>query len=75
MNTFCWSTDDILYRVFHVRNTRNYVFEDEVMELYSLISNGKKNSDKAKQLHLHLKTYVLPGNDPLLRLIKMMEND
>lgn len=75
MNTFCWSTDDILYRVFHVRNTRNYVFEDEVMELYSLISNGKKNSNRAKQLHLQLKTYVLPGNDPLLRLIKMMEDD
>lgn len=48
VNTFCWSTDDILYRVFHVRNTRNYVFEDKISHLYRLVSNKKMATNEAQ---------------------------
>ena len=73
VNTYCWSTDDILYRVFHVRTTRNRAFESDAMNFYKLISDGKKNTMEAKQLYSKLSQYVLPGDDPLLKLIKMGE--
>lgn len=73
VNTYCWSTDDILYRVFHVRTTRNRAFESDAINFYRLISDGKKNSQEARMLYTRLSQYVLPGDDPLLKLIKMGE--
>lgn len=73
VNTYCWSTDDILYRVFQVRTTRNRAFESDAINFYRLISDGKKNSQEARILYTRLSQYVLPGDDPLLKLIKMGE--
>lgn len=69
VNTFSWSVDDILYRVFHVRNTRNYVFEGKLVELYKMVSN---RDDKMKVIHLidELSQYRLNGDDPLLKLLE-----
>lgn len=74
VNTYSWSADDILYRVFHVRNTRNYDCENDIMRLYTLIENGQKGSQEAKCLYRKLKSYQLPGNDPLLTLLNMMKD-
>lgn len=74
VNTFCWSVDDILYRVFKVRSTRNYAFENDIMKLYQMISEGKKDSKDAKTIAEHLRIFILPGGDPLLNLLKMMDN-
>lgn len=65
IDTFCWSVDDILYRVFGVRNTRNRAFEDDIMELYKMMSEGSKDFAKIQSLIKRLSTVVLPGNDPL----------
>ena len=70
MNTFNWSVDDILYRVFHVRNTRNYVLEDKVIELYRLVSNRSGEKDKVIELIEELSRYQLNNEDPLLKLLK-----
>lgn len=69
MNTFCWSTDDILYRVFHVRNTRNYVFEEKVADLYDRISRRDKDLDTIYLLIKELSQYQLNEGDPLRKLI------
>lgn len=69
LNTFCWSTDDILYRVFHVRNTRNSVFEEKVADLYDRISKRDKDLDYIKSLIEELANYQLNEGDPLRRLI------
>ena len=73
MNTFSWTVDDILYRVFHVRNTRNYVFEGKLVELYNLVSN---RDDKMKVVRLikELSQYQLNGDDPLAHLLKTAKN-
>lgn len=68
-----WSSDDILYRVFHVRNTRNYVFESKMMELYDLIQN-KNNKDKIKKLVAELSEYQLNNEDPLKKLLAFAQN-
>jgi len=72
-NTYCWSTDEILYRVFHVRNTRNWYFEDRMRELYNLISNGRKDSVEARTLVEELRTYQLSDQDPLLKLLEIAD--
>ena len=68
VNTFNWSVDDILYRVFHVRNTRNYVFEGKVVELYKLVSS-RGDKEKVKELVDELSMYQLNGDDPIMKLL------
>ena len=69
VNTFNWSVDDILYRVFGVRNTRNRAFEDEIKELYKMISEGSDNVIEIENKVRKLSSVILPGNDPLLEII------
>ena len=69
LNTFCWSTDDILYRVFHVRNTRNSVFEEKVANLYNRISQSDKDKEAILSLITELSNYQLAPGDPLRGLI------
>lgn len=70
MNTYCWSTDDILYRVFHVRNTRNYAFEHDLYKLYDMLSNEDKNIDGIRELVNKLDGFVLGPSDPLKSIIE-----
>ena len=78
VNTFNWSVDDILYRVFGVRNTRNYVFEAKVIDLYKLVENRGDNL-KVKELMEELLRYKLNDDDPLMKLLetakKYVESD
>lgn len=69
LNTFCWSTDDILYRVFHVRNTRNSVFEEKVADLYNRICRSDNDKNSILSLIEELSSYQLAAGDPLRNLI------
>lgn len=73
VNTFCWSSDDILYRVFHVRNTRNYVFESQMVRLLDYVQNRQMYLPEAQEVLSELKTYVLNQDDPLNKLISKAE--
>lgn len=73
VNTFNWTVDDILYRVFHVRNTRNYVLESKMLELYRLVSNKTKEKQKVLELIEELSNYKLNTEDPLLKLLETAE--
>ena len=73
VNTFCWSVDDILYRVFHVRNTRNYVFEKKMLSLFDLLEHKEENRLAIKVLAAELKSYRLNDDDPLNILLRKAE--
>ena len=73
LNTFCWSVDDILYNVFHVRNTRNYAFETDIYKLLNLVSRGLINTPLARDLVVKLSRYTLPGNDPLKVILEKIQ--
>jgi predicted ATPase len=73
LNTFNWSVDDILYRVFHVRNTRNYTFEQRLFELYHCLENSEEYMPRIKELYNELKRYELDEEDPLVHLLKVAE--
>lgn len=65
VNTFNWSVDDILYRVFGVCNTRNHAFESDIMTLYKMMSDGSKDYTIIRKLSDKLSSFELPGDDPL----------
>lgn len=65
VNTFNWSVDDILYRVFGVCNTRNHAFESDIMTLYKMMSDGSKDYTTIRKLSDKLSSFELPGDDPL----------
>ncbi len=69
LNTFCWSTDDVLYRVFHVRNTRNRVFEEKVADLYDRISGGDEDKNTIRSIIAELSKYQLRPEDPLSQFL------
>lgn len=73
VNTFNWSVDDILYRVFGVRNTRNRAFENDIMELCKMMSDGSRDLDKINVMREALSKVTLPGNDPLLEILNQAE--
>ena len=74
LNTFCWSVDDILYNVFHVRNTRNSVFENKMISLYKMISDNDAHYEEIDMLIKELETYKLSNDDPLNKLINIAKN-
>lgn len=74
INTFCWSVDDILYRVFHVRNTRNEVFERQMFRLYRLLEHRNQHREEIRDLYAELSQYVLNADDPLNNLLKMAQD-
>lgn len=69
VNTFNWSVDDILYRVFGVCNTRNHAFETDIMTLYKMMSEASDDLLKIQRLIDKLSLFELPGNDPLLEIL------
>lgn len=73
VNTYCWSVDEILYKVFQMRNTRNRIFEKKLYQLYDYISNDEMDKKEAQKLLAELKKYKLSDEDPLNDIIKMAE--
>lgn len=69
VNTFNWSVDDILYRVFGVCNTRNHAFESDIMILYKMMAEGSDDYATIRRLTDKLSSFVLPEGDPLLVIL------
>lgn len=73
-STYAWSTENILYNVFHVRTTRNFYFDMELRELLSKTAGGNnKNLSRVKELFQKLSNYVFDDSDPLKRILKEVE--
>ena len=65
-STYAWSTENILYNVFHVRTTRNYYFDIELRELLYYISHrNREQLPRIKSLYYKLSGYVFDSKDPL----------
>ena len=68
-NTFSWTVDDILYRVFGVCNTRNHAFETDIMSLYKMMSEASDDIETLQRLTDKLSSFELPDNDPLHEIL------
>lgn len=74
-DTYGWSAENILYRVFDVSTTRNHYFEMELRELLTLISNKSNNIDRIKELAKSINRFnTLNEDDPLKQIINTAYN-
>ncbi len=68
-STYGWSAEEVLYKVFNLRSTRNYFFEISLRELLHLISNKSDNKERIMALCKDLKNTELDRNDPLTQIL------
>lgn len=67
--TYGWSAEEILFKVFKLRSTRNQYFEIRVHELLHLISNKSTDTERIELLMSDLGDVVSDKNDPLNKII------
>jgi predicted ATP-binding protein involved in virulence len=68
-DTYGWSAEDVLYKVFDVRTTRNYYLEIDMRELLYLISENHKEKSDFDKLLQRLEKVRLTDEDPLNLII------
>lgn len=74
INTFGWSTEEVLYKIFNVKTVRNYFVERDLMQLLGMIGQNSKDIRTIKQLHENLTSLPLSVDDPLNQIIKEVEH-
>lgn len=74
INTYRWSTDDILYEVFRIRNTNNEALERDLERAIQLIEeDGPVSEDEVRDLLKRFNNVYRGDRDPLGRFIKELE--
>lgn len=71
LNTFGWSAEEVLYRIFEVRTTRNHYFEYDISKLASLLESKQLDLEKIKSMVEKLEPYKFNEKDPLKYLIDL----
>ncbi len=71
VDTFGWTAEEVLYRIFKIRTTRNHFFEYDVQQLASMIERKSIDKPAIQGLISKLEDYKFSENDPLKYLIKM----
>jgi predicted ATP-binding protein involved in virulence len=74
INTFGWAAEDVLYKVFDVRTTRNYYTEVDMRELLYLISEKHKNKNDLRNIINRLESIRLSEIDPLNLILKKAQD-
>ncbi|MBN2614857.1 MAG: AAA family ATPase [Bacteroidales bacterium] len=69
LNTYGWSAEEVLYKVFEVRTTRNHYLEVDLRELLSLIARNSKDNARIKMLLSRISDVQLSEYDPLKLVI------
>lgn len=72
--TFGWSAENILYKVFGVSTVRNFYFEMDLRELLSMIADNSEDKGRMTEILNRLKSFTLSKNDPLLQIIETANN-
>jgi predicted ATPase len=70
-NTYGWTPDEILYRVFGLRTNRNYYFENDLLILAKLLNSELTDSLELKRIIAKLEKFVFSKDDPLNKLIAL----
>lgn len=65
LDTYGWSAEDVLYKVFNVRTTRNYYMEVDIRKLLHSISEKEKNKSDLESIIKRLEFVRLNDQDPL----------
>lgn len=68
-STYAWSAENILYKVFNLRTSRNYYFEQDLAKLLQLIASNSDNIQQIRELHDKLSHFIFDGNDPINKIL------
>ena len=73
-NTYSWSAENILYKVFNTRTVNNYYIESDLSEALSLVTKQKSQLDHVRlnELYNSLQAVVLDTADPLNMVINRL---
>lgn len=69
-DTYGWSAENILYRVFGVSTVRNHYLEMDLRELLSKVSENSRDFMRMRRLVETLRRFHLTPDDPLLKVIE-----
>lgn len=72
LNTFGWSAEDVLFRVFNVKSTRNHYYEMVVADLLYLLYQQNKDNNTIQLIRAKvndLKNLKVSEDDPIRELI------
>jgi len=72
-DTYGWSAEEILYRVFKVRTTRNYYLELELRELLHKIAMKSDDTKRMNEILATIKKMKFSGDDPMNLIIEKAE--
>lgn len=65
IDTYGWSAEDVLYKIFGLRTTRNHYMEVDLRELLHSISEKKQNKSELQVIIKRLESVKLNNEDPL----------
>lgn len=72
-NTFGWSAEEVLYKIFDVRTTRNHYLEMDLRKLLGLVANNSENRYEIREILDRVKEVQLDIHDPLNLIINQVE--
>lgn len=70
-DTYGWSVDEILYKVFKVRSTRNIFFENKLNELAYIMTNNSDNKEKISEILKEINPFIISNDDPLNKIVTL----
>ncbi len=73
INTFGWSAEEVLYKIFGVKTSSNYFLEMELRKALHLISEKEKSKEKFDEIVKNLKGLSLTEFDPTKQIIEQVE--
>jgi predicted ATP-dependent endonuclease of OLD family len=73
-DTYGWSSEDILYKIFNVKTFRNYYLDIDLRKLLKLISEKSKDKKTLSDILSRLIKIKLNESDPLNRVIEQAKD-
>ena len=68
-NTYGWSAEEVLYKIFDVKTTRNYYLEIELRELLHRIATKDKNKERMQEILDNIEEIEFSESDPINTVI------
>ena len=72
-NTFGWSAEEVLYKIFDVRTTRNHYLEMDLRKMLGLVADKSKDRSQISEILKRVKEVQLDENDPLRLIVNQVE--
>lgn len=70
LNTYGWSAEEVLYKVFNIKTSRNYFLEYDLTRLVSLLNSNSNDSKEFERILSKLNIISFSQEDPINIIIE-----